>query len=265
MGSSVHGLGQGLGTMRSLPVLALAAAGCWTGTTDARGTAPVARGTAPVAHNTELESEIAAQLTKDHAVVDAVHCPRVAPRVGATVSCTVVIGGTPYERVVTIERVDRTGVDASSRWRRGEAVLSSRLSSMARDQASAVVGAPATIDCGEPVRFLAPDRTLRCDLTTGTMTTGVVFTLGLNSELTRLRLDPPMLLKPRLEELLAGAIRRTRGVEVTITCGRERLIEPPSDGIVWCDASGLAQGRVSVEVEQAPDGKLTLKRWQLLP
>jgi hypothetical protein len=213
----------------------------------------------------DIEQRIAAELARDGTVADSVTCPGdVVPRVGTTFTCTVVIGDKSYERVATITGVDGKGIDATLSWKRGDAVLASRAVTGLREPVSKLLDMPATIDCGEPVRFLPPDRTQHCKVTSGTFTSEVSFTLGDNHELKRLRFEPPMLIRSKVEAETVSAIHDQKGGDVTVTCGSERLLARPSDGVLRCDGTvGTRRVLVSIDIDDDGDGNLHLKRWQL--
>jgi hypothetical protein len=212
-----------------------------------------------------FERKIAEELAKDGTTVDSVECPGdVVPKVGTSFTCTVVIGGKSYERVAKITSVDRNGIDADLSWKRGDAVLASRATMGLREPVSALLDAPAVLDCGEPVRFLPPDRTLNCSVTSVAFTGAVRFTVDDQLQLKRLRLDPPMIDRAKVEAATASAIHDQKGAEVTITCGSQRLLARPSDGVLRCDATvGARRVQVSIDFEDDGDGDLKARRWRL--
>lgn len=235
---------------RTFLAVGLALAGCGPRTMDTK----------------DLESQIAAQLAKDHAVVDAVHCPPSIPgKAGVSFECEVVLGGKSYAWVVAIHSIDKSGLDLDMHWKRGEAVLASRVAEMMTERVGTLVGAPAAVDCGEPIRFLESDRTVRCDLAVGKVKAQLVMTLATDLTLKAWRLDPPMLAKHKLETGLASAIGDKLGGTATVDCGSEPLFPRPASGIVACSVdTGKKTVPIGVEVELDKDGELTAKRWQVI-
>jgi len=212
-----------------------------------------------------LEALIKNGLTIEQVAVDAVHCPgHILPEEGRTLTCTVVIGGKPYDRIATLLNVHRNEFDFDQRWARGEAISSAKLVSAMTGDVSERIGAPVALDCSEPVRFLDRDRSVRCDLAVAALKTAVVFTFDANLHVTEWHTEPSIVSKAALEAGLTPSVQTKLGPQATLTCDGEPLRLPPSDGIIWCTAHrGEQHNRVRLEGETRNDGSFRIHQWLL--
>jgi len=188
--------------------------------------------------------------------------PDVEVKPGARFTCQVELDGKKtYALDVTLKKLEKTSfeVDLDTAWRDGSAVVVARLDEGLTKQLSEQLGNPVTVKCGdEPLRFLDPQHKLRCELSADTVKSSATIDFDDKLEPTGYHLDPPLLGRAKLEELLTPAVREKTTPSVKIDCGPSALLARPADGVVWCSISDAGkQAKLKVEV----DGELNVQRW----
>lgn len=221
------------------------------------------------AHGLELdaatiETQIKANLAKEGVVVDKVKCTEgVALEKGAKLTCQIHIGDKQYEQIATLSDPKSLNMDLT--WPRGEVVYAHKLVTMMTPQLTEAVGAPAVIDCGEPLLFLDKDRAARCKITIGGVTTQLATTLDDKWVPVRWQLEPEVLLRVRLEEMVTPSVREKLGATATVTCDGEHVLAKPANKILDLPCtvhSGAKTLRINVHGEDDANGKLIVSRWK---
>jgi hypothetical protein len=215
----------------------------------------------------ELEGNLRAKTVEMGLHATRIACPDdVEAKPGRVFACRIELDGVKtYALDVTIKRVDpaKAHVDFDTAWHDGPAVQVARLAPALTAEIGKSLGAPVTLACGtDPLQFLDADRKLHCQLTASGVTTAVTVDFDPALAATDWHLDPPLLAKAKLEELLTPAVRDKAGANVAIDCGPAAFVRRPADGTVLCAVTdGTHQGKLRVEV----DARLALKRWEILP
>jgi hypothetical protein len=194
-----------------------------------------------------------------------VSCPAdVEAKPGNVFTCQVELDGKKtYALDVTLKGVDRATSKASldTAWHDGAAVQVAKLEPALTQELGKALGSQVTLTCGdEPLRFLDPQRKLRCALTAGAVKSTA--TIDFNEALTPTdwHLDPPLLGRVKLEEILTPSVRDKTGPGVKVDCGPAALLLRPADGVVWCSiADPDKQAKIKVEI----DDKLNVQRWEV--
>ena len=194
-----------------------------------------------------------------------VACPSdVEAKPGRSFTCQVELDGKKtYALDVTLKSVDKgtSQVNLDTAWHEGAAVQVAKLEPVLTAELGKALGSPVTIKCGdEPLRFLDPQRKVRCELAAGTIKSTA--TIDFNDALTPTdwHLDPALLARAKLEEILTPAVREKTNPGVKVDCGPAALLLRPADGVVWCSiADADKQAKIKVEV----DDKLNVRRWEV--
>lgn len=190
-----------------------------------------------------------------------VGCPKgVEAKVGNKFDCTVELEGKTYLLTATVTSVDGSKLNIDTAWKDGAAVISSKMNTGIGQELSNQFGTPVQVACGEPLRFLDKDRNVTCDLTAGATKAKVVVTFDESLTPTKWKLDPQLLSKKKLEEILTEPVRAKTSPGVAITCGNEPLISRPADGNVWCQ---IAEGDKAAKLKVAVDEELAVKNWEV--
>ena len=168
-----------------------------------------------------------------------------------------------YALDVTLKSVDLATrkVSLDTAWHDGAAVVVAKLEPALSSELSSALGGAVTLKCGdEPLRFLDPQRKARCELTAGAVKSNA--TIDFNEALapTDWHLDPPLLGRAKLEELLTPSVRAQTNPGVTVDCGPAAFLTRPADGVVWCSLADAAK-RAKIKVEI--DDKLKVQRWEV--
>lgn len=229
-------------------VAALAAVGCKS-KVDTKGFEDTIR---------QRTSELGLHATK-------VTCPSdVEAKQGNVFTCQVELDGKKtYGLDVTLKSVDKASkhVNLDTAWHDGAAVQVAKLEPAVTDELSKQLGSPVTLKCGdEPLRFLDAQHKVKCQLTAGkTKSTATIdFDEGLKP--TAWHLDPAILARAKLEEILTPSVREKTSPDVKVDCGPAAILSRPADGVVWCSiADGDKQAKIKVEID---DG-LNVKRWDV--
>ncbi len=186
-------------------------------------------------------------------------CPKkIAAKVGAEFTCDVGIEGKTYALNLTITKVDGKRVDMDSKWKDGDAIVAERLEAGVANQLTQDFGAPVTIDCGEPLRFLDADRKVACTLTAGAAKTSLKIAFDDKLTPTGWEIDPVLVSKAKLETILAPDVSAKSGAQVTVTCGAEPLFARPADGVTTCDAT---DGKATLKIKVTLDASGTPTAW----
>jgi hypothetical protein len=182
-----------------------------------------------------------------------VGCPKgVEAKVGKQFDCNVELEGKTYVLTVTVTRVDGRKFDIDTAWKDGESVVSSKLGPALSDDLSRQFATKVEVSCGEPLRFLDRDRNVTCDLRAGATAARVIITFDERRVPIRWKLDPQLLAKAKLEQILTEPVRAKTAPTAQVTCGSEPLVSRPADGVIWCDLGGGDRPyrlRVSVDAD----------------
>lgn len=163
--------------------------------------------------------------------------------------------------VATITKVDGKKLDMETKWKDGEAVMSGKLGPAVGGELSKQFGVPVTVDCGkDALRFLDPQRNVRCDLTAGDTKAAVILTFDEKLTPTNWKLEPQLLAKSKLEQILTEPVRAKTSPGVAVTCGDQPLMVRNPDGIVWCE---VAEGDKKAKLEVQVDEDLQVKSWKV--
>lgn len=189
-------------------------------------------------------------------------CPKdVEAKVGATFECHVELGSTSYVLVTTITRVDGKKLDMDTHWKDGHAVIAAKLGPAVSGELAKQFGVPVTVDCGkEALRFLDDKRNVRCELTAGDTKAAVVLTFDEKLSPTNWKLEPQLLAKAKLEQILTEPVRAKTSPGVTVTCGDQALMIRNPDGVVWCE---ISEGDKKAKLEVQVDEDLQVKGWKV--
>jgi Domain of unknown function (DUF4333) len=194
-----------------------------------------------------------------------VACPaNVEAKPGGVFTCQVELDGKKtYGLDVTIKAMDKatSKVDLDTAWHDGAAVQVAKLDQGLTAELSKALGGAVTIKCGdEPLRFLDPQRKLRCELVAGEVKSAATIDFDAALQPTDWHLDPAILARAKLEEILTPAVREKTNPDVKVDCGPAAFLLRPADGVVWCAiADADKQAKIKVEI----DDKLNLQRWEV--
>ena len=189
-----------------------------------------------------------------------VSCPKdIAPKEGTSFDCAVEVEGKPYILTGTITKVESSKVNFDTSWKDGKngVVIRSKLAPLLADELGKQLGAKVDVTCAEPLMFLDDKRAVSCNLTAGATKAKVVVTFDDKLVPTGWKLDPMLLSKAKLEELLTPSVREKTAPDVVVTCGTQALLPRAADGMVVCDVTGSKTGKIKVDV----DADLNVKRW----
>lgn len=213
----------------------------------------------------DFEGRITKRLEEMGLAGAKVDCPdNVEAKVGATFECAIAVGGKTYQLVSKITSVEGSELNMDPQWKQGEAVLSNKMEPAVASQLGEVFGVPATVTCGEPLLFLDAQRNVTCDLSVANTKAKVIVTLDDKLSATGWKLDPPLLGRKKLEELLTPSVREQTAPDVTVTCGQDALVPRPPDGAVMCkiaNADASKTGTIKVDV----DADLKVQKWEVVP
>ncbi|HEU4726822.1 MAG TPA: DUF4333 domain-containing protein [Kofleriaceae bacterium] len=198
-------------------------------------------------------------------VATKVVCPKdVEAKPGNVFTCQVELDGKKtYALDVTLKSVDSqtTKVNLDTAWHDGAAVQVAKLEPALAGELGKALGSAVTLKCGdEPLRFLDAQRKTRCELTAGTVKSTATIDFDEALAPTDWHLDPPLLGRAKLEEILTPSVREKTSPGVKVDCGPNALVPRPADGVVWCSiADADKQAKIKVEI----DDKLQLQRWEV--
>lgn len=193
-----------------------------------------------------------------------VKCPSgVEATAGKSFECTVNVGGKDYVLVATVTNVDGKQLDMDTKWKDGEAVIASKLGPPLGEELGKQFGTAVTVDCGkDTLRFLDKDRNIACDLAAGDTKAKVIVTFDDKLVPTSWKLDPMLLGKKKLEDILTEPVRAKTSPTATVTCGDKPMLARPADGLVYCD---LADGDKKARLKVTVDEELSVKGWEVAP
>lgn len=210
-----------------------------------------------------FETTITDRMTAMGLTASKVSCPKdVEAKVGAKFPCQITIDKSTFELDVTITNVnqDNKRVDMDTAWAKGPAVITKKIADNLPKVLTDALGIPATVDCGsEPLMFLKDDKA-RCKTTVGKQTVTVAIAFNDKYDVTGWELEPPMLMRSKLEAGLATEIRK-QVPGVTVSCGTNDLVERPADGTVMCD---VTDGKSTNKVKVSVTPELRVERWEIL-
>lgn len=196
-----------------------------------------------------------------------VTCPHdVETKQGAAFTCQVELDGKKtYALDVTLKSVDKESrkADLDTAWHDGAAVQVAKLEPALTDALGKALGSAITLECGdEPLRFLDPQRKLRCELAAGEVKSTATIDFDEALTPTGWHLEPALLERTKLEEVLTPLVRDKTGLPVTVSCGPAALLLRPADGVLWCTiADSGKQAKLEVEI----DDNRKVKRWKVMP
>lgn len=221
-------------------------------------------GCKPTVDTQDFEARIHKRIAELGLPPGKVTCPtHVEVKPGALFTCAVEIAAKPYDLDVTIIDAKGSGdteINLTTQWRGGSAIVGTKLAPVLEAAMTKTLGIPVKVDCGAPLRFIDPKHQLRCDLTAGAAKYGLLTTFDAKDEPTDWKLDPPTLLKSKLEEILTPSVREKTAADATVTCGSEPMVARPADGIVHCAiTAGGKAGKIAVVVDEALD----VQRWDV--
>lgn len=221
-------------------------------------------GCQPHVDTQDFESRIRKRIAELGLPPGKVTCPKeVEVHPGAMFTCSIEIAAKPYDLDVTIVDLKGSGdaeINLTTQWRGGSAIVGTKLAPVLEAAMTKTLGIPVKVDCGAPLRFIDPKHQVRCDLTAGASKYGLLTTFDAKDDPTDWKLDPPALLKSKLEEILTPSVREKTVPDASVTCGSEPMIARPADGIVHCAiAAGGKTGKIAVTVDEALD----VKRWDV--
>jgi len=194
-----------------------------------------------------------------------VACPAdVEAKQGNVFTCQVELDGKKtYGLDATIKSVDTAAhkVEFDTAWHDGAAVQVAKLEPALAGELGKALGGAVTLKCGdEPLRFLDKQRKTRCELTAGTVKSTATIDFDEALAPTDWHLDPPLLGRAKLEELLTPSVREKTNPGVKVDCGPAGFLLRPADGVVWCSiADADKQAKIKVEI----DGNLKVQRWEV--
>lgn len=193
-----------------------------------------------------------------------VKCPKgVEAKAGKSFECTVGIGGKDYVLVATVTKVEGKQLDMDTKWKDGEAVIASKLGPPLGEELGKQFGTVVTVDCGkEALRFLDKNRNITCDLAAGDTKAKVIVTFDDKLVPTSWKLDPLLIARKKLEDILTEPVRAKTSPTATITCGDKAMLARPAEGVVYCE---VADGDKKAKLEVAVDDELKVKGWKIAP
>ncbi len=212
----------------------------------------------------EVESWMKQRMTDLGIPTTKVACPKdIEPKEGKTFDCDVEVEGKPYTIVGTITKVESSKVNFDTAWKNAPSgvIIRSKLVPPLTDELSKTFATKVDIGCAEPLMFLDATRVATCDFTAGATKAKVVITFDDKLVPTGWKLDPPLLNRAKLEELLTPNVREKTAPTVMVSCGTEPLLPRPADGMVKCEASDGAK-KVPLHVEV--DADLNVKKWEVV-
>lgn len=212
----------------------------------------------------EVETWMKARTTELGINASKVTCPKdIEPKEGKSFDCELDVEGKAYTIVGTITKVESSKVNFDTSWKNGAngVIIRSKLVPALVEDLSKTFATKVDIACAEPLLFLDAKRAATCDLTAGTTKAKLVVTFDDKLAPTGWKLDPPLLAKTKLEELLTTAVREKTAPNVNVTCGTEPLIARPADGFLACEAG---DGTKKVQLKVEVDADLNVKRWETI-
>jgi hypothetical protein len=194
----------------------------------------------------------------------AVKCPSgIEAKVGQSFDCTVTADGKDYMLTAKITKVDGKQLGMDTNWKNGDAVMPAKLGPALETELGKQFGTKVAVDCGkDALAFLDKNRNVTCDLTAGDQKAKVLVTFDEKLVPTKWQLDPMMLSKAKLEELLTAPVQAKTSPTAKVTCGDKPLVPRPADGNVMCD---LSDGDKEAHLKVAVDENLEVKGWEVAP
>jgi hypothetical protein len=193
-----------------------------------------------------------------------VSCPKgIEAKEGQSFDCSVTVGGKAYVLVATITKVDGKELGMDTKWKDGEAIITSKLAPALGTELGKQFGTAVTVDCGKDAMvFLDKARNVTCDLAAGDAKSKVLVTFDDKLVPTNWKLDPQLLAKAKLESILTEPVRAKTSPGVAVTCGDKALLVRPADGTVWCE---IAEGEKKAKLKVAVDEEMQIKSWEVAP
>src|SRR5690606_31254913 len=129
-------------------------------------------------------------------------------------------------------------VNLRTTWRRGSAVRARKLATELPAKLEEQLGVEVGLDCGrEPLAFLNAEGRVACALISGKTTSTLRLTFNEQRDVTGWQLDPPLLGRAKLEQILTPSVQAKLGPAAQVSCGPEALLRRPDDGVVRCDVN----------------------------
>lgn len=193
-----------------------------------------------------------------------VTCPKnIEPKAGTAFDCTIEVEGKTYTLVGTITKVESGKANFDTSWKDGAngVVIRTKLVPPLTEELSKQFATKVDITCPEPLLFLDAKRAVACELKAGASTAKVVITFDDKLVPTGWKLDPLLIPKAKLEELLTPNVREKTSPTANVTCGSEPLMARPADGVLQCDVTdGDKHHKIKVDV----DADLNVKKWEAI-
>jgi len=227
------------------------------------GAAAVAVGCKKTVNTKDFEARIKTRVEQLGLTPGKISCPKgVEAKQGSTFTCSVEVGGKLHDLDVTVNSVEGKKLGLETKWHEGDAVQVAKLKAVLVERAQANLGVPVTVDCGsESLAFLGPDRVFTCDATAGGAKTKVTISFDDKTNITGIKTDPQILAKDKLEQILLPAVRAKTAPTVAISCGDQKLLNIPADGIVWCQ---VTDGDKHAKLKATVDDQANVKAWEIV-
>jgi hypothetical protein len=209
------------------------------------------------------EKKLRSELEAKGITADKVTCPKdIKAKKGETFTCQITIEGKDYGFEATIGNIDGDKVDMTTRWVDGQGIIGNKLESALPAQLTEALGAAATVDCGEPLRFVDADGKVTCKTTVEGQTYDLKIAFDDKSVSTGWEMVPEPVVRARLLETVTPSVQGKLGTGVAVSCGDKALLAVPADGVLWCELSeGAKQAKLKLSFKP---GTTQLDRWEVV-
>lgn len=212
-----------------------------------------------------LEKTIADRITQMGLTADRVSCPGgVEAKAGAKFTCQITIEHTAFDLNVTVIDVDSSTnqVNMDTQWAKGSGVVRTKVVDLLSRELSSTLDTKITVDCGKDALLFLIGNNLRCKVIADQQSAAVIITLDDKLVPTKWELDPPLLVRKKLESLLTPSVRdQTKLADVTVNCGDQLVLPRPADGNLTCHMVHGGQRR-AIRVAVSP--ALDIERWDAI-
>jgi len=217
----------------------------------------------------EVETWMKSRTTELGINATKVTCPKnIEPKEGKTFDCEIEVEGKTYTIVGTMTKVESSKVNFDTAWKNGAngVIIRAKLQPALAEELTKQFGAKVDLACPEPLLFLDDKRATTCDFVAGATKAKITTTFDEKLSPTGWTLDPPLLAKKKIEELVTASVKEKVGPSATVECGTEPLIARPADGKLVCIGKASENGKTTeskLAIEIAPD--LSITRWDAIP
>lgn len=191
-----------------------------------------------------------------------ISCPSgVEPKTGGVFTCKVEIEKISYDLAVTITSVEGSNVQMDTAWAKGPAVIRKKIAEGVPKVLGEQLGAKVELDCGkEPLLFLTAGKAT-CKMTSGHTAATLEISFDDKYEVSSWKLDPPLLGRAKLEEILTPSVAEKTTPAIKVDCGPEDVFPRPAEGVLECAISdGTQHARIKVSISP----ELKVERWETI-